>query len=113
MLAEAKIILGESPATEINLVRQRAFGANYNAATHAFPNQAIDANPREALLQERFFEFVFEGKRWYDLRRMGDAFVFKYTTVPSTQAYKLLWPIDRNTLTNNRSLQQNPGYPQF
>lgn len=113
MLAEAKIILGESPASEINLVRQRAFGANYDAAIHAFPNQPIDADPMEAVLQERFFEFIFEGKRWYDLRRMGDAFVFKYTTVPSTEAYKLLWPVDRNTLTNNRALAQNPGYPQF
>ena len=113
LLAEAKILLGENPATEINQVRQRAFGANYNAAVHGFPNQPIDANPKEAILQERFFEFIFEGKRWYDLRRMGDAFVFKYTTVPAADSYKLLWPLDRNTLTNNRSLQQNPGYPQF
>jgi hypothetical protein len=113
LLAEAKILLGENPAPEINLVRQRAFGANYNVSLHAYPNQPVDANPREAILQERFFEFIFEGKRWYDLRRMGDSYVFKYTTIPSTEAYKLLWPIDRNTLTNNRSLQQNPGYPQF
>ena len=113
LLAEAKMLLGESPAAEINLVRQRAFGTNYNAATHAFPNQPGDTDIKEAILRERFFEFIFEGKRWYDLRRMGDAYVFKYTTVPSTQAYKLLWPLDRNTLTNNRSLQQNPGYPQF
>ena len=84
MLAEAKIILGESPATEINVVRQRAFGANYDASTHAFPNQAIDADPKEALLQERLFEFIFEGKRWYDLRRMGDSYVFKYTTILSS-----------------------------
>jgi hypothetical protein len=113
LLAEAKIILGENPAPEINLVRQRAFGTNYIAAIHAYPNQPVDANPKEAILQERFFEFIFEGKRWYDLRRMGDSYVFKYTTIPSTDAYKLLWPIDRNTLTNNRSLSQNPGYPQF
>lgn len=113
LLAEAKMLLGESPAPEMNLVRARAYGANYNAAIHAFPNQAIDANQRESILQERFFEFIFEGKRWHDLRRMGDSYVFKYTTVPSTESYKMLWPIDRNTLTNNRSLQQNPGYPQF
>ena len=113
MLAEAKIILGENPATEINQVRQRAYGASYNAATLGYPNQSVDANPRESILQERFLEFIFEGKRWYDLRRIGDSYVFKYTTVPSTESYKLLWPIDRNTLTNNRSLQQNPGYPQF
>ncbi len=113
LLAEAKIILGEDPSTEINLVRQRAFGSAYNPAVHGYPNQAIDSNPEEAILQERFFEFIFEGKRWYDLRRIGDNYVYKYTNILPSESYKLLWPIDRNTLTNNRSLEQNPGYPQF
>lgn len=115
LLAEAKVVLGESPAAEINLVRQRAYGATYDAATTGYPNQPVDADPKEAILQERYFEFVFEGKRWYDLRRMdpAGAYVFKYTTVPSSQAYKLLWPVDRNTLTNNRALEQTPGYPKF
>lgn len=111
--AEAKVILGQSPAAEINEVRARAYGANYNAATLGFPNQAIDADPKEAILQERLFEFVFEGKRWYDLRRFGDSFVYKYTLVTPAESYKLLWPIDRNSLTNNRALKQNPGYPAF
>lgn len=113
MIAEAKIILGQSPATEINLVRARAYGAAYNAAVQGYPNQAIDSDPKAALLQERLFEFIFEGKRWYDLRRLGDSYVFANTTVLSSQAYKLLWPIDRSSLTNNRKLVQNPGYPSF
>jgi len=96
LLAEAKIILGEDPASEINLVRARAYGANYNAGVHGYPNQAIDSNPKEALLQERFFEFVFEGKRWHDLRRMGDNYVYLHTSLLATESYKLLWPIDRN-----------------
>ena len=113
LLAEAKILAGENPANEINLVRARAFGSKYVAATHGFPNQAIDANAKEALLKERLLEFIFEGKRWYDLRRFGDAFVFANTTVLASEAYKLLWPVDRNTLTNNRLLIQTPGYPVF
>ncbi|MGZ3757824.1 MAG: SusD family outer membrane lipoprotein NanU [Mucilaginibacter sp.] len=108
LLAEAKVDQGASPATEINLIRARAYGANYNAATMGYPNQAIDANPKEAILQERFFEFIFEGKRWYDLRRMGDSYVFAHTT--ATAAYQLLWPVDRNSLTNNALLVQTPGY---
>ena len=102
--AEAKVLLGEDPSTEINAVRQRADGAAYDAAVQGYPNKVTDADPKEALLQERFYEFIFEGKRWYDLRRMGDAYVFKYTTVLPSEAYKLLWPVDRNTLTNNRAL---------
>ncbi|WP_295720039.1 SusD family outer membrane lipoprotein NanU [Mucilaginibacter sp.] len=113
MLAEAKAVLGESPATELNQVRARAFGANYNAAVHGFPNQTLDANPKEAVLQERFFEFVFEGKRWYDLRRAGDSYVYEHTTLLSSQAYALLWPVDRTTLTNNRLLVQTTGYSSF
>jgi hypothetical protein len=113
MLAEAKIILGQNPATEINEVRARAYGAIYNADVQGYPHQAIDANPGKAILQERLFEFVFEGKRWYDLRRMGDDYVYEYTSIAPSDSYKLLWPIDRNTLTNNRALQQNPGYPAF
>lgn len=113
LLAEAKVLLGENPAAEINLVRSRAFGSRYVAASHGFPNQAVDGDAKEALLKERLLEFIFEGKRWYDLRRFGDAFVFGNTTVLATEAYKLLWPVDRNTLTNNRLLTQTPGYPVF
>lgn len=113
LLAEAKIILGQDPSAEINQVRARAYGANYDANVQGYPNQPIDANPQEAILQERFFEFVFEGKRWYDLRRMGDNYVYEYTSIAPSDSYKLLWPIDRTSLTNNRALVQNPGYPSF
>ncbi len=113
--AEAEVALGQDPSNEINLVRARAFGANYDASVQGYPNQAIDADPKEAILQERFYEFIFEGKRWYDLRRMDASgkYVFEYTRVPSSKPYMLLWPIDRNTLTNNPALQQTPGYPIF
>jgi hypothetical protein len=113
MLAEAKVDLGQDPTTEINLVRARAYGTNYNAATLGYPHQAIDANPKEAILQERFLEFIFEGKRWYDLRRMGDSYVYAHTTLLPANAYALFWPIDRGTLTNNRLLVQTPGYLSF
>lgn len=113
LLAEAKVMLGENPAAEINAVRARAYGANYNLLVQGYPNQAIDASPKDAILQERLYEFIFEGKRWYDLRRIGDSYVFANTTMPTYEVFRLLWPIDRNSLTNNRSLVQNPGYPAF
>jgi len=108
MLAEAKSLLGENPATEINLVRQRAYGANFSEEVWGYPNQAIDSDFNEALLRERFLEFLGEGKRWYDLCRFGETYVFKYTT--ATEDYQLLWPIDKTTLTNNRLLEQTFGY---
>lgn len=111
--AEAKALLNQDPSTEINLVRARAYGANYVPAIHGFPNQPVDADVKQSILRERFFEFIHEGKRWLDLRRFGDAYVFQHTTVSPAEAYKVLWPIDRNSLTNNRALVQTPGYPSF
>ena len=113
MLAEAKVLLGENPAAEINAVRQRAFGTAYVAATDAFPNQPVDANAKDAILEERYLEFIMEGKRWLDLRRFGDSYVFKFTNITAAEAYKVLWPVDRTTLTNNKLLEQTPGYPKF
>ncbi len=113
LMAEAKIILGQSPATEINLVRARAYGAKYDEKKYGFPNQVKDTSPINALLNERLYEFIFEGKRWYDLRRVGKTFIYENTTVKPSEEYKLLWPIDRNSLTNNRLLVQTPGYPNF
>ena len=118
--AEAKIALGQDPSTEMNLVRARAYGANYSLATFGYPNQTIDASPKDALLQERFYEFIFEGKRWYDLVRLDPAgsYVFKYVMPASSFANtdatgRLLWPIDRSALTNNRLLVQTSGYSSF
>ncbi len=108
MLAEAKSILNEDFKNEINAVRSRAYGNNYVESIQGYPNQVGDSNKDEAILRERFFEFMGEGKRWYDLRRFGKNYVFQYTTV--TEEYQLLWPIDLETLTNNRDLVQNSGY---
>ncbi|MBB2147776.1 SusD family outer membrane lipoprotein NanU [Pedobacter gandavensis] len=113
LLAEAKEVLGESPAAEINLVRARAYGVNYDPAVQGFPNMPGDGDIKQAILKERLFEFIGEGKRWYDLRRMGDNYVYANTTLLPADAYKLFWPIDRTSLTNNKALVQTTGYAQF
>jgi len=109
LLAEAKFLSGEDPTDEINTIRERAFAGNYDETVHGFGNMAIDNNWKYALLRERKFEFLYEGKRWYDLRRFGYDFVEELgiTNVSSDQ---LLWPIDRGTLTDNSQLKQTPGY---
>lgn len=120
MLATAKAFLGEDPSSEINQIRSRAYGADYfeaNKATLAYPNDTdydanhryigSDVDPLEAILKERMREFLFEGKRWYDLRLFGAPYIFKYTTA---QAERLLWPINEGVLTNNTKLTQTPGY---
>lgn len=108
MKAEAENALGQSPATEINLVRQRAYGAVYTS--HIFINGTKNIND-DAILKERLFELAYEGKRWFDLVRFGKAF----DLVPSLQAkkgqdYLLLHPINVLTLSLEPLVTQNPGY---
>lgn len=111
LLAEAKTLTGGDPANEINLIRERAYADNYSVETMGYPNMQGDKDGiDEVLLRERYREFMFEGKRWYDLRRFGDQYVFKYTTADPDYPKRLLWPIDRTTLTNNPALHQTDGY---
>ena len=80
----------------------------------------------ELILKERHREFMFEGKRWFDLvrwsQRDGNTDVLrqmalrKYTTNSSVISNKLsrmdaiYWPYNRDELKVNRLLKQNPAY---
>ena len=64
-----------------------------------------DEDPIEAILKERMREFLFEGKRWHDIRLVDKA--TKYSTA---NANRLLWPIDETTKSTNAELVQTPGY---
>ena len=109
MIAEAKSLTGGDPTAEINQIRKRAFGENYNEEV-AYPNQEIDKDVNEAILKERFLEFMLEGKRWYDLRRFGNEYVFKYTTANPNYPGRLIWPIDVQTMVKNPAIHQTEGY---
>lgn len=118
LLAEIKNKLQQDPTSEIMMVRNRAYGG----AAPQFVSGSFEANEL-AIFYERTKEFIAEGKRWYDLRRMQDAngkpLVFR-TDLPlvgvlqdiTGQKHKVLWPIDLGTLTADPTLsgQQNPGY---
>lgn len=119
ILAEIKNKQGVDPSADINKVRQRAYGTS---PYPVFVSGSFEQNEL-AILEERDKELVGEGKRWYDLRRMQDAsgspLVFR-KDIPlvgvldkTTESHKLLWPIDKSTLTEDPKLtnDQNPGYP--
>ncbi len=110
MLAEVKNLLGEDPTAEINEIRQRAFGANYDAAIHGYTNGSQVDNVN-AILDERYKEFVGEGKRWWDLRRAGDSFVIDNVSFLNPgDEFKLLLPITTDMIGRNPALVQTPGY---
>ena len=66
MLAEITNAEGGDPSSYIKQIRDRAFA---NADPTPFVNGSKDANEL-AIFAERSKEFVYEGKRWYDIRRM-------------------------------------------
>lgn len=107
MIAEAKNALGQDPSTEINMVRQRAYGANYDPA-HVFVSGTQDANDA-AILAERDLELLFEGKRWYDLVRFGKA-IEQVPALSAGEEWRFLFPIGADVLSRESSVQQNPGY---
>ena len=110
LIAEAKNLLGEDPSGEINQIRARAYGANYDATTHAYVNGSPTDNAN-AILDERYKEFVAEGKRWWDLRRAGDSYVFdNIDFISSGEAYKLLLPIREGMIGANPLLTQTSGW---
>ena len=106
LIAEAKNALGQDPTVEMNLTRQRAYGANF--PEHEFINGSQAQND-EAILLERLFELSFESKRWYDLLRFGKAFELLPSLVGEPESKKL-FPIPQATLDLNGLIEQNPGY---
>jgi len=110
MIAEAKNALGQDPATEMNLIRQRAYGVNFPA--HEFVNGTREQNDA-AILQERLFETAFEGTYWWDLLRFNKAFELVPSLVSKNSPqykYMELWPIVQSTLSLETKVQQNPGW---
>jgi hypothetical protein len=108
LLAEAKTKLGEDPSTEINAIRQRAYGNAY--VPHVNGSQTVNMN---AILDEYLREFIGEGKRWWALRRAGNSYVYanlnpSYFSITSTA--KFLLPLSVGMLTADPLLTQTPGY---
>ncbi|CAN5405449.1 RagB/SusD family nutrient uptake outer membrane protein [soil metagenome] len=117
MLAEIVNAEGGDPASYVQQIRDRAFAPA--ADPTPFVSASKDANEL-AIFAERNKEFVYEGKAWYDLRRMkygNEPLVFINPNHPygvldkATQGFKVLWPIEKNIWTNDPLVNQTPGYP--
>lgn len=108
LLAEAKAKLGEDPSAEINAIRLRAYGSTYTPYVNAGTSASIDA-----ILNEYLREFIGEGKRWFALRRAGNAYVYANlnpTYFSPTTTAKFLLPLSVSMLTADPLLTQTPGY---
>lgn len=146
-LAEIANYEGNNPGVEhyINRVRERAYGKNWDKETFGYKAGSFREN-ENAILREKDKEFIMEGQRWWDIRRLTavkggsdtDHFVFQPESCPgygldvtanpwfvnksgspvatmtpvlsTSEAHKVLWPIDRTLLGSDPLIEQNPGY---
>lgn len=118
--AEASSMAANGPTAEgieaLNKVHRRAYGMDPNTPSSIDFNISDYDKDRflDLVLKERGYEFVFEGKRWYDLKRTGKAREIIEPAKGVTIAEKhFLWPIPLSELNYNKALDgsdQNPGY---
>jgi starch-binding outer membrane protein, SusD/RagB family len=104
--AEANNELGNTAAAiaDLNMIRARAFSP-------AKPTAAVtQADVRTAILNERLFEFTWEGKRRQDLVRANKFTQGTWYAKTHSDAWKVLMPIPQTQIETNPQLKQNPGY---
>ncbi|SHG50455.1 Starch-binding associating with outer membrane [Fodinibius roseus] len=120
--AEASARAVGSPTAEgleaLNMVHRRAYGHN---PTEPSPvDLSLSDYPDtdsfiDRVVKERGYEFQFEGKRWFDLKRSGRVFEVMEEYIGREVAEKhLLWPIPEEEFDLNEAMDpstgQNPGY---
>ncbi len=108
LLAEAKAQLGEDPSAEINMIRKRAVGDKFTPYVNG-----SKLDNKKAILNERLKEFIGEGKRWWDLVRMGDDLVYEYIkTMDKAKPYMIYYPISSGMIADDPdNIKQTEGYP--
>ncbi len=126
--AEVLLIFAEAAAREagvpteeameaLNQVHRRAYGQDpLSPSTYDYVLEDYDLTGFvDMVLQEKAYEFQFEGKRWLDLKRTekADEMIMKYKGVSISESH-YLWPIPISELEYNPALDpstdQNPGY---
>ncbi len=133
-LADVKLMKAEALSQlsrfdeALTIINQIRFRALMNQVKIPYSAEAFE----DAILEERAIELAFEGKRWFDLLRLGRRNNYNRKSklieiiiekVPSTQKLVLAsklsnpfgWylPILENELERNSNLEQNPYYADY
>jgi starch-binding outer membrane protein, SusD/RagB family len=101
----------------LNMVHRRAYGYNPTMPSpvdFTMATAATASSFRDLVLRERAYEFICEGKRWFDLIRTKTVKqVIKAAKGIDIPDYFLLFPIPQQEIDNNPDIapaDQNPGY---
>lgn len=101
----------------LNQVRRRAYGlvpGDPADIDHEMTGLTVDGFV-DLVIKERGYEFLYEGKRWLELKRTGKVNdLIEYGKKKTVVAKHLLWPIPISEMNYNKALDpsgdQNPGY---
>ena len=118
--AEASARVADAPTVDgmemLNMVHRRAYGYSPNQSSPVdldITDYNLDTFI-DRVIQERGYEFQFEGKRWFDLVRAGVADEIMMESIGrGVNDTALLWPIPSIEFDLNEAMDpsdQNPGY---
>lgn len=118
--AEAAARVAGGPTAEameaLNKVHRRAYGEDPNTSSE-IDYEMADYNEEtfiDLVVEERGYEFIFEGKRWHTLKRLGIAEEYVQEGRGIIIAEKhYVWPIPDSEMNYNDAINsedQNPGY---
>lgn len=118
IFAEADAMANGSPTNaaveRLNVIKRRAYGYDPHTPSPVDYSQGMSLQEfRDAVLMERAYEFIIEGKRWHDLKRTGTVKEAMGEVGRTVIDERLLWPIPQEEIDNNPDLSQadqNPGY---
>lgn len=117
--AEASCMATGNPSTlaleRLNIIKRRGYGYDpYSPSPIDFPTGMSKDEFRDAVIQERGYEFFWEYSRWWDLKRTGKA--KDLITEASGKKFidaRLLFPLPLVEIEANPMISpsdQNPGY---
>lgn len=119
MYAEASCMANGSPTTlgleRLNIIKRRGYGLSPDAVSAVdFPGGMSRDAFRNAVIQERGYEFFIEWRRWWDLKRTGKAQeLISEASGKTLIEHRLLFPIPQPEIETNKAIgpgDQNPGY---
>lgn len=115
--ARAENAVSAAAMEALNKVHRRAYG--YDPTSPSGVDLDIADFTVESfidrVIEERGYEFVYEGKRWLELKRTGKVDeLIQYGKGMAVAEKHLLWPIPNSEMNFNNALDpttdQNPGY---
>ena len=116
--AEAYCMADGAPSAlaleRLNMIKRRAYGYDFSQVSPVDYTSGLSKDAfRDIVLKERGYEFILEGRRWWDLKRTGRVKEAMQAIGKNFIDARLLWPIPQDEINNNPAItqaDQNLGY---